>query len=102
MKKEQNTNEDLMDYILSDDKPEGLTHPSVESEQKERKTHKGSEAGIKLAADLASSAGFSRRDPNGCERSLLARQTLVPKYLGLATAGLKLEDHGPRNNCVHF
>jgi len=36
MSKENNTNEDLMDYILSDDKPEGLTHPSVESEQKER------------------------------------------------------------------
>ena len=36
MSKEKNTNEDLMDYILSDDKPEGLTHPSVESEQKER------------------------------------------------------------------
>jgi hypothetical protein len=36
MSKEQNTNEDFIDFILSEEKYDGLTHPSVESEQKER------------------------------------------------------------------
>ena len=36
MSKEQNTNEDFIDFILSEEKYDGLTHPSVESENKER------------------------------------------------------------------
>ena len=36
MSKEQNTNEDFIDFLLSEEKYDGLTHPSVESEQKER------------------------------------------------------------------